>query len=122
MGDATSGDPKVTVIPGRTYPTPEAERIFTMFLPAWQAHFLRKNAGYRGMHKDLGTRAQYVDLHRKVGKVRLALWEGVEDIGPETLEEVLFDLIGHCFLTLDLLDEERVHDEGRSGQGRGPVP
>lgn len=89
----------------KAYPTASAEYVCEGLLPEWEELFLQKNAGYGGMHGELGLRAQYVDIHRKAGKVRRALWED-EDIGPESVREVLMDLIGHCFLTIDLIDKE----------------
>ena len=85
------------------YPTAVARRIFEKIFPDWKAKFLEKNAGYGEGHQRLGIKAQYVDIDRKVWKLRRALWEG-EPIGPENPEEVIMDLIGHCFLTLDLLN------------------
>lgn len=86
------------------YPSKTARHIIEDLVPEWQQMFLEKNAGYGDMAKDLGVRGQYVDIHRKVGKLRRCMWNG-EEIGPESLREVLMDLIGHCFLTIDLLDE-----------------
>lgn len=86
------------------YPSKAARHIIEDLVPEWQEFFLQKNAGYGDMSKDLGVRAQYVDIHRKVGKLRRCMWNG-EEIGPESLREVLLDLIGHCFLTIDILDE-----------------
>lgn len=80
--------------------------ITKFLVPEWEKLFLRKNAGYGDMHQELGVKAQYVDIHRKVGKLRRGLWEG-EDIGDEKPREVLLDLIGHCFLTIEILDREQ---------------
>lgn len=87
------------------YPTDTARRILKDHFPEWRDLFLEKNAGYGEMHQVLGPRAQFVDMHRKFGKIQRAIWEG-QDIGGETPKEVLLDLIGHCFLMYDLLDQE----------------
>lgn len=79
-----------------------AKKIIEEFLPEWLEYFLKKNAGYGDMHHDLGLRAQFVDINRKVGKLRRAWWEG-KNIGDENAREVLMDLIGHCFLSFELL-------------------
>lgn len=86
------------------WPSNTAKEISTSLVAEWLAHFLEKNAGYGEMHKDLGLRAQYIDIHRKVKKLKRAFWDN-EPIGAETPREVLMDLIGHCFLTISLLDE-----------------
>jgi hypothetical protein len=101
MTHMTSGE-----FPEVVYPTEAAAYICEELWPRFRARFLEKNAGYGDMHNDLGTKAQFVDLNRKTAKLRRALWDG-KDIGPESAEEVLYDLIGHCFLTLDLMDREQ---------------
>lgn len=83
----------------------DAQKIIDELVPEWAKLFIRKNAGYGNMHQDLGVKAQYVDMHRKVRKLKRALWD-LQDIGDETPREVLMDLIGHCFLTLALIDAE----------------
>lgn len=91
--------------PAKAYPSRTAGRIMESILPRWRIRFLEKNAGYGDMHQELGPRAQFVDINRKAGKLRRALWEG-DDIGDEDVQEVAMDIIGHCFLLLDLLDQE----------------
>jgi len=87
-----------------------------VLVPEWAQLFLQKNAGYGEMHRDLGEAAQYVDIHRKVMKLRRALWEG-KDIGPESTEEVIKDLIGHLFLTLELIrNTEMTADENHNAE------
>src|SRR4051794_8333780 len=83
-----NGDGKIvrSVTDGVEYPTEAARYIVERLIPEWVALFLEKNAGYGNMHGDLGLRAQYVDIHRKTGKLRRAWWDG-KDIGPETPRE-----------------------------------
>lgn len=83
----------------------DAATIIEDLVPEWAHMFVRKNLGYGEMHQDLGVKAQYVDMHRKVRKLKRALWD-LQDIGDETPREVLMDLIGHCFLTIALIDTE----------------
>lgn len=83
----------------------DAKKIIDELVPEWGHMFVRKNAGYGEMHQDLGVKAQYVDMHRKVRKLKRALWD-LQDIGDESPREVLMDLIGHCFLTIALIDAE----------------
>lgn len=84
-----------------TYPSKTARDIMEVILPVWKVYFLEKNQGYGDMADVLGPAAQFVDIHRKVGKLKRALWDD-EPIGDENVEEVLMDLIGHCFLALRL--------------------
>lgn len=94
----------------KDYPSASAHDICEYLVPEWRELFLRKNVGYGDMHKELGLIAQYVDMHRKMGKIRRAMWDK-EPIGDESLREVLMDLIGHCFLTLDLIGKDGNSDD-----------
>lgn len=100
------------------YPTETAKYICESLYPEWRDLFLEKNAGYGEMHRDegLGLKAQYLDMHRKVGKLRRAWWDGLP-IGKETDREVLMDLIGHCFLALSLIDEDAAIELALMGDG-----
>lgn len=80
--------------------------IMDRLVPEWSRLFAQKQHDYgENGHEDLGIRAQFVDINRKTHKLRRALWDGVELQGEQP-REILMDLIGHCFLTIDLLDEE----------------
>jgi hypothetical protein len=91
--------------------SPELVRIMTHHLPQWAELFEAKNAGYQSSANDhfgpgkLGARGQYVELFRKMGKLHRALWDG-EPLHGEAVDEVLMDLIGHCFLAIDALSNE----------------
>lgn len=61
--------------------------------------WLEKNKDYGEQLFDFDVRAQALELNRKNGKVKDALWYG-KPLQFEKLEEVLFDLIGHCFITI----------------------
>lgn len=91
--------------PARMWPSEAAKNIMKFILPEWQKLFLDKNAGYGDMADELGPKAQLVDIHRKVGKLKRALWDGKE-IGEEDIREVTMDLIGHCFLLLHTLEND----------------
>src|SRR5262245_16570135 len=60
---------------------------------------------YGDTYKELGVQGQFSDIWRKVGPLKRALWEGKELPG-ESPREICMDLIGHCLLTVALLDEE----------------
>lgn len=84
--------------------SPELIEIVSEMLPAWAELFARKNAEYQdgiGSAFALGERGQFSDIYRKMMKLKLAMWEGKEDeLTSEGVDEILMDLIGHCFLTL----------------------
>jgi hypothetical protein len=84
-----------------------AEYILGELLQEWAESFARNNGEYGDLHQELGVRAQYVDMHRKMGKFRRAVWDGVDTSAwREGPREIIMDLIGHCFLTLQLMDSE----------------
>lgn len=68
-------------------------------LQDWVALFVKKQADYGDSADDLGAPGQYAELHRKMGKLKRALWDG-KVLEGEQPDEVLFDLIGHCFLAI----------------------
>jgi hypothetical protein len=83
--------------------SPELRNIGLHLLPEWLRLFAEKNADYgSGFSNELGIRGQYSDIHRKVGKLRRAMWEG-EELEFEGTEEIILDLIGNLFLTLNML-------------------
>lgn len=89
--------------------SPTYQRIVHYILPEWAQQFRRKNSDYSGAgaepHQILGAKGQFADIWRKIWKLKKALWDG-QKLEGEQAEEILQDLIGHCFLTLDLLRQE----------------
>lgn len=60
---------------------------------------------YGDAHQTLGPAGQFADIWRKVGPLKLALWEG-KTLPREGPREICMDLIGHCLLTIAMLDDE----------------
>lgn len=87
-----------------TYPTKAAAVIFAKLVPEWTCQFLEKNAAYGEDPAPLGPGAEFVEIWRKAKKLRRSIWDG-EEIGAEGPREVAMDLIGHCFLLIELLDK-----------------
>ena len=85
--------------------TDEAELIINELLPEWWSQFKAKNKEYVTHDDDLGMRGQYADIHRKMKKLRNALWDG-KPLTHEQPREVVLDLIGHLFLTLAKGDKD----------------
>lgn len=85
--------------------------IYEVLLPEFLEQFLAKNADYGDQHRaGLGVRAEYVGIHRKVEKLKTALWDG-QVMNGEGPREMLFDLIGQCFIVLDLISQEQARAE-----------
>lgn len=102
----------VLVLPFRNVPNTNAcryifgDEIQPSRLGEWAALFVKKQIDYGDGADDLGLEGQYAELHRKITKLRRAMWEGHELVG-EPLREVLMDLIGHCFLSMMYIDQPR---------------
>jgi hypothetical protein len=56
-----------------------------------------------GAADELGLAGQWGDLHRKVKKLKAELWEGRSTLVREDARAVLFDIIGHSLLAIDML-------------------
>lgn len=97
----------------------DSERIIGSLLQEWRDLFLKKNADYEAggfeNHRVLGIKGQFADIWRKIAKLKAALWDGKE-LTQEPPREVLMDLIGHCFLTIAMIDRE---EEERAAQQQG---
>lgn len=97
--------------------SPELNVIARRLLPEWLELFARKNADYgAGSAFGLGLQGQYSDIHRKMIKLKRAMWDG-HDMAFEGLEEIISDLIGHLFLTkyMLVLKEEGDREVAYSG-------
>jgi hypothetical protein len=101
----TSG-PTLTAKPGPQPQTSSGYFIYEVLLPEFLERFFAKNADYGDQHRTgLGTAAEFVGIHRKVEKLKTALWDG-QEMNGEGPREMLFDLIGQCFIILDLMAQE----------------
>jgi hypothetical protein len=70
-------------------------------LPTFMDLFLTRSLEYGDSASDLGPRGQFSDMYRKMIKLKTGMWEGKEEqLTSETVDEILLDLIGHCFLAL----------------------
>jgi hypothetical protein len=91
-----------------------AQRITVHLVQEWIEQFLEKNKDYASgptpgfpdgfENADvLGIQGQFAEIWRKIWKLKKALWDDQELIGEQP-REVLLDMIGHCFLAIDMLD------------------
>ncbi|AWY04510.1 hypothetical protein SEA_GILDA_54 [Microbacterium phage Gilda] len=86
--------------------------ILAEHLPDMLDLFIKKNAEYGSGEQSsgtyLGARGQFADIWRKIGKLKIGLWDGNEaQLTTESVDEILRDMIGHCFLALQLRALER---------------
>jgi len=80
-----------------------AKVILEQLLPEFAGRFAQKSIHYGDANPDnLGPAGQFSDIWRKIGPLRRALWEGKE-LTQEDPETILFDLIGHCLLTIEMI-------------------
>lgn len=93
------------------YATESAKDIVEHIVPQVLGHFLPKNADYGDQHRTgLGPKGEYVGLHRKMAKLERSLWDG-KPMNHEGPEEMILDIIGACFLILDLFRQEAIHSK-----------
>jgi hypothetical protein len=94
-----------TAMPGDKLPPIQTtlQYILDDLVPEWEVLFARRNADYGDGAAVLGIRGQYSDMNRKMTKLKRSLWDGYQLTGEQP-REILMDLIGHCFLTIDMLD------------------
>lgn len=99
--------------------------ILAEHLPDMLELFIKKNAEYGSGEQSsgtyLGARGQFADIWRKIGKLKIGLWDGNEDqLTTESVDEILRDMIGHCFLALQLRElARRQEEESRLPMWRG---
>lgn len=81
--------------------TNSAQHVLLEVLPQVLELFLVKNQDYGDEMNamKLGAKGQFVDIWRKVGKLKGALWDGKSMVG-EQADEILMDLVGHILLAL----------------------
>lgn len=83
-------------------PTDQACQIVTEVLPGALELFLQKNRDYGDEHVGiyrLGPKAQFIDIWRKVAKLKRSLWDG-KQLQGEQPEEIFKDFVGHALLAL----------------------
>jgi hypothetical protein len=90
-----------------TYPDDEIADIPDRFLALRDEAFARFAEGYAeygdGAADEMGLAAQWLDLNRKVKKLKREMWNGEDGtLTRESTEEILQDIIGHALLALDM--------------------
>lgn len=85
-------------------PSEDASNVLGGLLHIWVKQFMSKNADYADddLHTAdlLGSMGQFAEIWRKVGKLYLGMWKKKE-LKHEGIVEILYDLIGHCFLAIN---------------------
>lgn len=79
-------------------------------LPDLTERLRSKSKDYGEVFRELGIRGQYSDMHRKMFKLRRALWDGQRLVGEQP-DEILADLFGNILITLYLLQEAKGEEE-----------
>lgn len=87
----------------------QLKRVVLDVLPSALELFARKNEDYGDLAETLGERAQFVDMWRKMGKLKRSMWEG-EQLQFEQPKEILQDFVGHVLLTIDLLQQNSIKE------------
>jgi hypothetical protein len=87
-------------------PFTDHQYIQTVLIPEVKAH-MQKGADHYGEdnHNELGLPGQYADMWRKIKPLKRALWDGLTEGMKESPREICLDLIGHCLLSIAMLDK-----------------
>lgn len=80
--------------------------MLNQILPRAAQRFRSKSIDYGNAFEDLGLAGQYSDMHRKMRKLRKAMWHE-EELHDEQPEEILEDLFGNILISLYLYDREQ---------------
>jgi hypothetical protein len=82
------------------------EYIQDCLIPEVSDH-MQRGAAHYGVdnHRELGLPGQYADMWRKIKPLKRALWDGDTDGFKESPREICMDLIGHCLLTIAMIDQ-----------------
>lgn len=88
-------------------PHKQAAVILHEIFPDAINHWLGKTEDYEESSDDLGSAGQYAELHRKMGKLKKALWYGKPLVGEQP-PEILEDLMAHCALAIYALKKEGI--------------
>jgi hypothetical protein len=83
----------------------DVDYIIKYLIPEWDRLFKQKNKDYGSDNWSLGPKAIFVDIWRKVHKLKRGLWDG-KPLVYEQPRELLMDIIGHCFLAIAKMDKE----------------
>lgn len=85
---------------------------------------MQKGADHYGPdnHNELGLKGQYADMHRKMQPLRRYMWDGQAlSLAKESPRQICLDLIGHCLLTISMLDKEMPAMKDRQPIITGPT-
>jgi hypothetical protein len=81
---------------------PHTQEILREVVAPALERWITKNVEYGDTADVLGSKGQFADINRKVGKLKRLMWD--DDVPAwavsEPVEEVLQDLIGHCLLSI----------------------
>lgn len=82
----------------------DARYAISVLMPEMAKAFEQYSKEYQAP-RQLGVRAEFVEIHRKTQKLKLALWEGVDTSDwREQPRTILMELAAHCFLAVRDLD------------------
>lgn len=92
-------------------PLPEATQyMIETLLPELGKKLLIDGRHYGGSnHHILGTRGQFAEIWRKLGPLKNQMWDGKGSTREDT-RTILMDLIGHCLLAVEMIDNKVPED------------
>lgn len=85
-------------------------------LPELVKRLKEKSIDYGDVFRELGLAGQYSDMHRKMRKLKKAMWDD-QPLAGEQPEEILSDLFGNILIALYLYD---YHQKSQRSAGAEP--
>lgn len=79
------------------------DEMINKILPLLVEHLRHKSQDYGEVFKELGLKGQYSDMHRKMHKLKKAIWDDDILVGDEQTEEILADLFGNVLISIWLM-------------------
>ena len=90
-------------------PHDDSIKIVLEILPKALELYLKKTKDYGGLSGGLGPKAPFVDMWRKIIKLKRTMWDGIP-LKFEQTDEIIMDLIGTCLNILAEMKAEGDHE------------
>lgn len=85
----------------------DLEDILMEAVKRWHA----KSYDYNDAFLELGAKGQFSEIWRKVKKLEMAVWYGIELTGDDDAEQIAKEIIPHCLMMVYCLRHRRGMDK-----------
>lgn len=99
----------------------DAKYAISILMPEMARDFEQYSKEYQEP-RELGVKAEFVEIHRKTKKLKLAFWEGVDTSDwRESPRQILKELASHCLLAIKDIDDAEAEAEVEAETSRKEV-